>query len=155
MTDQAIAIREARREDVAAIAAMFASDALGGHGDSADPSDLPVYLAAFDRICESPNDRLHVAELDGMIAGTFQTTQVTMLTGKGSSVLIIEAVHVRHDLRGQGIGAAMIRHAIDAGRALGVRLVQLSSNKARLDAHRFYTRLGFVQSHSGFKMKLF
>ena len=155
MPDKSIHIRLAERADVAAIAALFASDTLGGHGDSADSSDLPAYLAAFDRIRESPNDRLYVAECDGELAGTFQTTLVTMLTGKGSSVLIIEAVHVRHDLRGQGIGETMIRHAIETGRQAGVRLVQLSSNKVRTDAHRFYKRLGFTQSHAGFKMKLF
>lgn len=149
-----IRIRPAERDDVAAIAAMFAQDTLGGHGDSADPADLPDYLAAFDRISASPNDRLFVAVLGGEVVGTFQTTLITSLTGKGSSSLTIKAVHTRTDRRGHGIGQVMISHAIEQGRAQGVRLVQLTSNSARHDAHRFYTRLGFSQSHLGFKMKL-
>lgn len=149
-----VRIRLAERSDVAAIAAMFAEDRLGGHGDSADPADLPLYLAAYERISESPNDRLYVATLDAEIVGTFQTTLITSLTGKGSASLNIEAVHTRTDMRGRGIGEAMITHAIGEGRAAGVRLVQLMSNATRLDAHRFYERLGFAKSHAGFKMKL-
>ena len=149
-----IQIRLAERGDVAAIAAMFAQDTLGGHGDSADPEALPDYLAAFDRIAASPNDHLYVAVLKGEIVGTFQTTLITTLTGRGSSNLTVEAVHTRSDMRGHGIGQAMIGHAIDQGRTSGVRLVQLTSNATRLDAHRFYARLGFSQSHLGFKMKL-
>lgn len=149
-----IVIRPARREDVAEIAAMFASDTLGGHGDTAEHDVLPEYLAAFDWIEASPDNRLWVAEQDGEIVGTYQSTYTRTLTGRGSSSLTIEAVHTRHDLRGAGIGAAMIAHGIADGKALGVRLVQLMSNVMRTDAHRFYERLGFVRSHAGFKMKL-
>ena len=150
----AVLIRPAVSADLPAIIAMFASDTLGGHGDSTEPQFLPAYRAAFERIMASPNDTLYVAERAGNVVGTFQTTSVTTLTGRGASVLIIEAVHTRLDCRGQGIGEAMIRHAIDEGRARGVRLVQLTSNAARKDAHRFYERLGFAPSHLGFKMKL-
>jgi len=149
-----VEIRQAEREDVAAIAAMFAQDSLGGHGDSADPADLPDYLAAFQTITASQNDRLFVAVRDGDVVGTFQTTLITSLTGKGSSSLTVEAVHTRSDMRGHGIGKVMINHAIEHGRANGARLVQLMSNANRHDAHRFYARLGFSQSHLGFKMKL-
>ncbi|MBU4528512.1 MAG: GNAT family N-acetyltransferase [Hoeflea sp.] len=149
-----IEIRPAQCGDVAAIAAMFAEDTLGGHGDSADPADLPLYLAAFDRIAASSNDALYVAVLGGEVVGTFQTTLVTSLTGKGASSLTIEAVHTRGDMRGRGIGQAMVNHAIAEARHKGARLVQLMSNAARLDAHRFYRSLGFTQSHAGFKMKL-
>ena len=99
-----VEIRAAARADIAAIAAMFAADQLGGHGDSADPTDLPAYLAAFDQISASPNDQLYVAVLNGEVVGTFQTTLITSLTGKGSSSLTIEAVHTRGDMRGHGIG---------------------------------------------------
>lgn len=149
-----IRIRQAERADVAAIAAMFAQDTLGGHGDSADPADLPLYLDAFDHISASPNDTLYVAVLEGEVVGTFQTTLITSLTGKGASNLTVEAVHTKTGKRGAGIGEAMLRHAIDQGRLLGVKLVQLTSNASRKDAHRFYQRLGFSQSHLGFKMKL-
>jgi len=149
-----VEIRPARREDVAAIAAMFAGDELGGHGDSADPADLPAYTSAFDAIDGSPNDQLFVAVRGGEIVGTFQTTLITSLTGKGSTNLTIEAVHTRSDMRGHGIGEAMIGHAVEQARTSGARLVQLMSNANRAGAHRFYSRLGFSQSHLGFKMKL-
>lgn len=149
-----VEIRAARREDVAAIAAMFAGDDLGGHGDSVDPDDLPAYMTAFDAIAASPNDQLFVAVLDSEIVGTFQTTLITSLTGKGSSNMTIEAVNTRSDMRGRGIGKAMISHAVDQATAHGARLVQLMSNGNRAGAHRFYSRLGFSQSHLGFKMKL-
>lgn len=149
-----LVIRRATAADLPAIIAMFASDTLGGHGDSTDPQHAGRYRDAFDRIQASPNDALYVAARDGEVLGTFQTTLVTTLTGQGSSSLIIEAVHTRHDCRGQGVGEAMIRHAVEDGRTEGVRLVQLMSNATRLDAHRFYARLGFSPSHIGFKMKL-
>lgn len=150
----AVDIRPAERGDVASIAAMFAQDTLSGHGDSADPADLADYLAAFDRIAETPSSWLFVAVGNGEIVGTFQTTLITSLTGKGASNLTIGAVHTRSDMRGQGVGRKMIKHAIDQGRVHGVRLVQLMSNVTRQDAHRFYEGLGFSQTHLGFKMKL-
>ncbi|MCB1427390.1 MAG: GNAT family N-acetyltransferase [Zhengella sp.] len=155
MTDgTAVTIRPATRADVPAIVALFADDVLGGHGDTADPAALPDYLAAFDRIAASPCDTLFVAELDGRIVGTFQVTLTTAMTGRGRPVLTIEAVQTAAAMRGQGIGAAMVRHAVGEGRKAGARLVQLMSNKTRADAHRFYERLGFARSHEGFKLKL-
>lgn len=147
-------IRIARRKDVPALAALFAADTLGGHGDTQDPAALPDYLTAFDRITASPNDHLYVAELDGEVVGTFQTTQIVSLSARGSMNLNVEAVQTRSDMRGRGVGAAMMRFAIEQARDAGARLVQLSSNASRTDAHRFYERLGFAKSHAGFKMKL-
>lgn len=149
-----IIIRCASIADLPAIIAMFASDSLGGHGDSIEPQYLPAYRQAFEGIMASPNDTLYVVEREGDVLGTFQITLLTTLTGRGVPVLNIEAVHTRKDCRGQGIGEAMIRHAIEEGRARGARLVQLTSNASRMDAHRFYERLGFTPSHLGFKMKL-
>lgn len=151
---EGLVIREAQRADVPAIVALFAGDAVGGHGDSADPSALPDYVAAFDRIEESPADRLFVAVLDGAVVGTFQTTLTPMMSGRGRLVLTVEGVQTRADRRGLGIGAAMMRHAVALGRETGAGLVQLSSNAARTEAHRFYERLGFARSHVAFKMKL-
>ncbi|ANL34064.1 GCN5-related N-acetyltransferase protein [Rhizobium phaseoli] len=97
---------------------------------------------------------LYVAEVSGEVVGTFQTMMTTSLTGRGSSAMIIEAVQTRSDMRGQGIGARMIEFAIAEAKGRGVRLVQLTSNAIRKDAHRFYERLGFKPSHLGFKMAL-
>ena len=149
-----LVIREAHRDDVPAIAALYAADAVGGHGDSADPAALPDYMAAFERIAASPADRLFVAEMDGAVVGTFQTTLTPMMTGRGRLVLTVEGVQTRADRRGAGIGAAMMRHALAQAREAGAGLVQLSSNAARTEAHRFYERLGFERSHVAFKMKL-
>ncbi|MDH6232922.1 GNAT superfamily N-acetyltransferase [Mesorhizobium soli] len=147
-------IRPAERADVPAIAALFAADPLGGHGDTSDAAARPLYEAAFDRIAESPNDALYVAELGGEVAGTFQTTIIVSLTGRGAATMRIEAVQTRGDLRGRGIGERMIRFAIDRAREAGAANVHLTSNLTRIDAHRFYKRLGFDQSHAGFKLKL-
>lgn len=147
-------IREAREDDVPAIVALLAADSVGGHADTADASALPDYIRAFRRIARSPNDSLYVAELDGDVVGTFQTTLITSLLGRGASSLKVEAVHTRPDMRGKGIGAAMMRFAVDRANEAGASSVQLISNKARAAAHRFYARLGFEQSHAGFKMKL-
>jgi GNAT superfamily N-acetyltransferase len=154
MQVQTVQIREATENDLTAIVALFADDPLGGHGDTTDSEALPDYRAAFTRIAASPNETLYVAELDGQVVGTFQTMVTTTLTARGSSSLIIEAVQTRADMRGRGIGAAMIGFAIDKARADGMRLVQLTSNVVRKDAHRFYERLGFTPSHIGFKIKL-
>lgn len=149
-----LTIREARREDVLAIVVLFAADEIGGHGDTTDPAALPLYEAAFDRIAASPADTLYVAELEGEVVGTFQTMLITSMTGRGSSALTIEAVQTRSDKRGLGVGEVMIRFAIEQGRRAGAKTAKLTSNAARADAHRFYRRLGFAQSHVGFKLKL-
>ena len=154
MQVQTMQIREATENDLEAIVALFADDPLGGHGDTTDPEALPDYLAAFARISAAPNETLYVAELEGEVVGTFQTMITTTLTARGSSNMIIEAVQTRADMRGRGIGAAMIEFAVEKARADGMRLVQLTSNAARKDAHRFYERLGFKASHIGFKIRL-
>ena len=154
MQEQTVAIREATENDLNALIALFADDPVGGHGDTTDPAALSDYLAAFQRIAASPNESLYVATVDGAVVGTFQTMVTTTMTARGASSLIIEAVQTRADMRGRGIGAQMIGFAVEKARISGMRLVQLTSNAARKDAHRFYERLGFAPSHIGFKMKL-
>ncbi|MBX4999642.1 GNAT family N-acetyltransferase [Rhizobium lentis] len=149
-----ILIREACKEDLPALVALIAADALGGHGDTTDPEAFSDYARAFAVIEASPNQTLYVAERRGEVVGTFQTMLTTSLTGRGASAMIIEAVQTRADMRGQGIGNAMIEFAITEAKGRGARLVQLTSNAIRKDAHRFYERLGFKASHLGFKMAL-
>jgi GNAT superfamily N-acetyltransferase len=87
--------------------------------------------------------------------GTFQLTRIPGMARQGSTRLLVEAVRVRSDLRSGGIGGAMMRWVTDvAAPALGVSLVQLTSDAARTDAHRFYERLGFTGSHVGFKYRV-
>lgn len=154
LTSADVSIREAREEDLVALIAMFAADPLGGHGDTTDPQAFADYARAFATIVASPDQVLYVASHRGEAVGTFQTMITTSLNARGSSAMIIEAVQTRPDMRGQGIGALMIEFAIAEAKSRGVRLVQLTSNATRLDAHRFYERLGFKASHIGFKMAL-
>ena len=146
-------IRRAREEDLPGLIALFAADQIGGHGDTADAEAYDDYLRAFNAIEASANEQLFTAELGGEIVGTFQIVFNRTLTGRGGMSMIIEAVQTRSDLRGRGIGASMIEYAIGEAKRRGCRLVQLTSNMARSDAHRFYERLGFAKSHYGFKMK--
>lgn len=148
------AIRPALAEDVPAIVAMFADDALGGHGDTSDPALAPVYCAAFERIAASPSDRLYVLTEGARVVGTAQLTLITSLTHRGRVRALIEAVQVAAVLRGRGLGAALIRRLVADARAAGAGVVELTSNKVRRDAHRFYERLGFERSHEGFKLPL-
>ncbi|KAA0698490.1 GNAT family N-acetyltransferase [Neorhizobium sp. P12A] len=154
MNGTELTIREARESDLPALIALFAADTVGGHGDTTDPAAFGAYKRAFDIIAASSDQTLYVAELDGTAVGTFQTMITTSLNGQGGSSMIVEAVQTRSDLRGQGIGARMITFCIEDARRRGMRLVQLTSNAARKDAHRFYERLGFKPSHLGFKMAL-
>ncbi|WP_425376386.1 N-acetyltransferase family protein [Rhizobium sullae] len=152
--ETSLLIREAREDDLPELIAMFAADDLGGHGDTNNPAALPDYARAFAAVAASPDQTLYVAERGSEVVGTFQTMITTSLTARGSSSMIIEAVQTRGDMRGQGIGARMMEFAIAEAKGRGMRLVQLTSNAKRKDAHRFYERLGFKPSHLGFKMAL-
>ena len=154
MPSQELLIREAKESDLLGLIGLFAADAVGGHGDTTDPSAYDDYLRAFRTIAASPDQTLYVAELAGEVVGTFQMMITTALVGRGSSAMIIEAVQTRANMRGQGIGAAMINFCIDEAKVRGMRMVQLTSNAVRKDAHRFYERLGFKPTHLGFKMLL-
>jgi GNAT superfamily N-acetyltransferase len=144
--------RQARRQDVPAIVAMLADDPLGAEREG-DPGD-ERYLAAFDRIDADPYDELIVAERDGKVIGTMQLSYLAGLSRLGAERCQIEAVRVAAAARGQGLGRGMIQWAVDRARARGCAMVQLTSDKSRTDAHRFYASLGFTASHEGYKLKL-
>ncbi len=131
---------------------MLADDPIAAAREG-DPSDV-VYLDAFEAIDADPRQELIVAEDGGRVVGTMQITFIPGLSRKGGERALVEAVRVGASMRGQGLGRAMMRWAIDRARERGCRMVQLTSDKARADAHRFYTSLGFVDSHVGFKLSL-
>lgn len=152
-----ILIRRARREDVARIATLILLGA--PHPDKtgdqiAAEAAHPSYLDAFAEIEASRNTTLFVAEREGEVIGTFQVTLIPGLAAGGRMRAKFESVHVAPEQRGRGIGAVMIAHALGFAREQGAGLAELTSHKARPDAHRFYLRLGFEQSHEGFKMVL-
>jgi GNAT superfamily N-acetyltransferase len=153
----AVTVREARAGDVPRIAALIA---MGNASRPMTPVEaeaegrLPVYAEAFARVAASEANHLFVAEEDGRVVGTYQLTVLPGIAERGRTRGKIESVHVDPTLRGSGIGAVMMRHALETARQLGIGLIELSSNKSRTDAHRFYERLGFSKSHEGFKMVL-
>ncbi|WP_086560462.1 GNAT family N-acetyltransferase [Streptomyces africanus] len=145
-------IRPATSDDVPTIVAMLADDPLGAQRES--PDDLTPYLTALERLSADPNQRLVVAVREGRVVGTLQLTIVPGLSRRGATRSIIEGVRVHADERGSGLGTQLIEWAIDESRRQGCQLVQLTSDKTRTDAHRFYERLGFTASHTGFKLPL-
>jgi GNAT superfamily N-acetyltransferase len=149
-----VTLRRARREDVRAIVEMLADDALGGsREDTSDP--LPqAYYDAYEEMARDPNNRLLIAEKDGAIVGTLQVTFIRGLSRQGMRRALIEAVRVASGHRGEGIGEQIVRAVIDLARSEGCAMVQLTTDKSRKDAHRFYERLGFVASHEGMKLML-
>ncbi|QCD56939.1 GNAT family N-acetyltransferase [Streptomyces hawaiiensis] len=145
-------IRAAAADDVPAIVAMLADDPLGAQRES--PDDLAPYLAALERLSADPNQRLVVAVREGRVVGTLQLTVIPGLSRRGATRSIIEGVRIHADERGSGLGTQLIEWAIDTSRDQGCQLVQLTSDRTRTDAHRFYERLGFTASHTGFKLPL-
>ena len=147
-------IRPALPEDLEAVVRLHEEDALGSHGDAWRPETRVAYEAAFSAIAASPDNTLYVAERAGRVVGTFQLTFIPNLTGRGALRVKVESVKVSAALRSQGLGAQMMAFAEDVARSRGARLLELTSNSVRRDAHRFYERLGYTPSHVGFKKKL-
>ncbi|AXE87166.1 GNAT family N-acetyltransferase [Streptomyces sp. Go-475] len=145
-------IRAAVADDVPAIVGMLADDPLGAQRES--PDDLAPYLAALERLSADPNQHLVVAVREGRVVGTLQLTVIPGLSRRGATRSIIEGVRIHADERGSGLGTRLIEWAIAESREQGCQLVQLTSDKTRTDAHRFYERLGFTASHTGFKLPL-
>ncbi|WP_333755385.1 GNAT family N-acetyltransferase [Streptomyces sp. IBSBF 3352] len=145
-------IRPAVAEDVPAIVGMLADDPLGAQRES--PDDLTPYLAALERLQGDPHQHVVVAVREGRVVGTLQLTIVPGLSRRGATRSIIEGVRVHADERGSGLGTRLIEWAVDESRRQECHLVQLTSDKTRTDAHRFYERLGFTASHTGFKLQL-
>ncbi len=152
MTD--IQFRGATRADLAAIVALLADDPFGAVREETGPELAACYIAGFEAIARDPNQLLAVAELDGQVIGTMQLTFLPGIALRGAWRGQIEGVRVAATQRSQGVGAAFIAWAVAQFRARGCSIVQLTTNKARRDAHRFYARLGFKPSHEGFKLTL-
>ena len=146
-------IREAQAGDLEAIIRLHEEDELGSHGDVWSPETRPAYEAAFAAIARSPENSLFVAVDGDEIVGTFQLTFIPNLTGRGALRERGESVKVKSARRSDGIGARMMTFAEDHARAHGAAMLELTSNKTRAAAHRFYERLGFTRSHEGFKKK--
>ena len=149
-----VLFRAATRADLPAILALLADDPLGAAREGAAGPVAACYADAFDAMADDANQMLAVAEEAGAVIGTLQLTFIPGLSRRGAWRGQIEAVRVARDRRGAGIGGAFIDWAIDRCRARGCALVQLTSDRTREDAHRFYARRGFGASHIGYKLKL-
>lgn len=145
-------IRPARLEDLPEVIRLLSADAIRERAE--DLSSLAPYRAAFENIERDPNNGIYVATREDRVVGTFQLTFIRHLMYQGGLVAQIESVRVDAALRSRGIGAQMMNWAIDEARRRGCARVQLTTNKQRSDAHRFYERLGFVRSHEGMKLFL-
>ena len=146
-----VTFRDARREDVPAIVALLADDVFGGEREAA-PDE--AYQTAFEQVQSDPRSRLIVAEADGQVVGTLQLSMLPGLSRHGTLRAEIEGVRVAAQHRSQGLGRTMIEWAIGQARDNGCGLVQLTSDKRRRDAIRFYESLGFTASHEGLKLPL-
>jgi GNAT superfamily N-acetyltransferase len=148
-----VIFRTATRSDLAAIIALLTDEEA-----VLDPSTIEVdevYAKAFEAIdADGRNEMMVLDEGDGTVLGCLQLTYIPGLGRHGEERALIEAVRIRADRRGAGLGRELLVRAIDRARGRGCALVQLTSNKRRVEAHRFYGSLGFVRSHDGFKLSL-
>ncbi len=155
--DDDIVFRTATSDDIANIVRMLADDPLGAQREirpaDGEPPD-PKYLEAFAKVDENPYAQIIVAVRGDRIVGTLQINLISGLSRAGLIRGQIESVRVAEGERGSGLGARLINWAIDHCREAGCGIVQLTSDRSRTDAHRFYERLGFVASHTGFKLIL-
>ena len=149
-----LSFRDATRDDLPAIVRLLAADSMAAGRERPGEKLAPGYAAAFDRMAAQPGNRQIVAELDGRVVGCLQLTIIHGLSRAGMTRAQIEGVRVDAACRGRGIGEALFAHAIEAARAAGCGLVQLTTDKRRADARRFYERLGFTASHEGMKLAL-
>ncbi len=153
MSKETIDLRAARREDLEAIVAMLADDPLGSGREDASLPLADAYVEAFQAIDEDPNQLLAVATANGQVVGTLQLSFIPGIARTGLKRGQIEAVRIAEAFRNSGLGQQMFEWAIARCRAKGCGLVQLTTDKSRPDAHRFYERLGFEASHIGYKLK--
>ena len=149
-----VTIRRARRDDVAAIIGMLADDPLGS-GRERFENPLPqVYYQAFERVDRDPNLQLVVAvDGEGAVVGCLQLAIMAGLSSQGTSRGLLEDVRVAKHCRSRGIGEQLVQWAVAEARARGCVLVELLTHHTRVDAQRFYERLGFARSHLGMTVR--
>ena len=148
-----VTIRRARHDDVAAIVAMLADDHLGRARERVEHPLPASYREAFERLDADPNITLVVAEEAGRVVGSLQLCILPGLSSQGASRGLIEDVRVASDRRSRGIGEQLVQWAVSEARARGCRLVELLTHQTRVDAQRFYERLGFAKSHVGMTIR--
>ena len=149
-----IDFRTATREDLPQIVRLLAEDPLGAQRERFEQPLPQSYRDAFERMRRQPGNRILVAVEEGAVVGALQLTIIAGLSRQGLTRAQIEGVRVAKARRGSGLGEALMRHAIEIARGEGCGLVQLTTDRRRESAHRFYERLGFVASHLGMKLEI-
>ena len=154
MTQEGLLFRLATRDDLPSIVRMLADDDLGRQREQyVDP--LPEsYYSAFEQIDSDPNHELIVAERDGEVIGTLHLIFLPSVSFQGKLRAQVESVRVDKRFQSQGIGSEMMKWTMERATQRGARIIQLTTHKTRIDAHRFYERLGFKGSHLGMKLSL-
>jgi ribosomal protein S18 acetylase RimI-like enzyme len=153
-TISSITIRRARRGDVGVIVAMLADDPLGSARERLEDPLPPSYFRAFEALGQAPNIQLVVAEDgDGAVVGCLQLCILPGLSSQGASRGLLEDVRVASHCRSRGIGEQLVQWAVAEARARGCKLVELLTHHTRVDAQRFYRRLGFEASHAGMTLR--
>jgi ribosomal protein S18 acetylase RimI-like enzyme len=149
-----VKIRPARRDDVAVIVQMLADDALGRGRERIEDPLPPPYFRAFEAVERDPNIRLMVAEGEGgEVVGCLQLCMLPGLSSQGALRALIEDVRVASHCRSRGIGEQLVQWAVAEARGQGCKLVELLTHNTRVDAQRFYKRLGFAASHVGMTIR--
>jgi len=149
-----IRFRLAKRADLPSIVRMLADDDLGSQRERYEDPLPEAYSSAFEQIESDPNHELIVAEHDGEVIGTLHLMFLPSISFQGGLRAQIESVRVDKRFQSQGIGSAMMGWSIQGAKQRGAHVVQLTTHKTRVDAHRFYERLGFKGSHLGMKLSL-
>ena len=153
LANSAVVIRRAHRDDVRIIVAMLADDPLGSGRERIEDPLPPSYLRAFEAVERDPNIQLVVAEQGGAVVGCLQLCILPGLSSQGASRALIEDVRVASHCRSRGIGKQLVQWAVAEARAGECRLVELLTHNTRVDAQRFYKRLGFQPSHVGMTLR--
>jgi GNAT superfamily N-acetyltransferase len=154
MIGQAVLFRAARRADLPAVVRMLADDDLGSQRERCEDPLPESYYLAFELIDRDPNHELIVAEQSGEVIGTLHLMFLPSVSFQGGLRAQVESVRVDKRVQSHGIGSAMMKWTIARARQRGAHVIQLTTHKTRLDAHRFYERLGFKGSHLGMKLSL-
>ena len=149
-----VVFRKAERRDVPAIVRLLADDALGAERERVEDPLPDSYYRAFEAMSAQAGNEMIVGDLAGRVVACLQLSITHGLARQGRVRATIEAVRVASDIRGQRLGERLVMFAIDRARAAGAGLMQLTTDKSRKDAHRFYERLGFKSSHEGMKLDL-
>lgn len=146
--------RLAKKDDLFDIVKMLSDDTLGAKREKFEAILSDNYLKAFENISKDPNQELTIVEMDGETVATFQLTFIQYLTHQGGLRAQIEAVRTNSKYRGKGIGTKVLEYIIERAKQKGCKMVQLTSDKQRPDAIKFYETIGFIATHEGMKLKI-